>query len=199
VASQVETVNRALFKLGASPITSIDDNSKAARIMGGLWDTVRRAELSKRFWVFAMVRAQLPALATAPEWQFGNAYQLPPDFLKLVQVADVFAAPGLQDYRYYDDSPWAVEGTKILTDFAAPLKLRYVADVTDPGQFDATFVEVMASKLAYEACYAITQSREGQNVAMQDYKEAVRAASLNNAILKPPQGLPDDSWTLGRL
>ena len=156
MASQTEIVNRALLKLGGSPITSIADNSKAARVMGGLWDTVRKSELTKRFWNFALARTSLAALSDVPDWGFGVKYQLPIDFLKLVQVNDFFVSPGLQDYRNMDDSPWAIEGQELLTDFGAPLKIRYVRDITDPGTFDALFCEVMASKLAYEGCYAIT-------------------------------------------
>lgn len=198
MASQVDVCNRALIKLGAQQITSISDNSKSARVLSSLWDTVRRAELRKRYWCFALARTQLPE-TDAPAFQFGHAFQLPPDYLKLVQVGDVYVAPSQADYRTGDDSPWAIEGGQLLSMFGAPLKFRYVRDITDPGQFDALFVEVFAAKLAEEACYAITQSREGQNQAMQDYKQAVREAALANAIEKPPQGMPDDAWMLGRL
>jgi hypothetical protein len=199
MSSQVEICNRALIKIGAGQITSITDNTKAARVLSSLWDSVRRAELTKRFWTFALARTSLAALATAPSWGFGYAYQLPVDFLKIAQVNDVWIAPGLVDYRNGDDSPYAIEGGEILTDFGAPLKIRYVRDITDPGLFDQLFAEMMACALAKEACYSIMQSREGQNVALKDYDDALRAASLSNAIAKPPQGLPDDSWVLGRL
>ena len=52
MASQVEICNRALIKLGAGQITSITDNNKQARILSGLWETVRKAELTKRYWNF---------------------------------------------------------------------------------------------------------------------------------------------------
>jgi len=199
MASQVEIINRALIKLGASRITSIDDASKSAQVMSVLWDTVRRSELSKRYWTFSLARVLLPALSTPPTFGFGNAYQLPPDYLKLVQVGDQYLAPGLADYRTQDDSAWAIEAGVLMTNFGAPLKIRYVADVSDPGLFTPQFIEVMASKLAYEACYAITQSRDGQQAAGQDYKQAVREAAMANAIEKPPQGMLDDAWILGRL
>ena len=199
MASQVDICNRALTKLGADRITSLDDNSKSARSMKSLWDTVRRAEIRKRPWGFALKRDSLPSLAAAPAWGFALAYQLPPDFLRLVQVSDVFIVPSLTDYREGDDSAYAIEGGQLLTDFPAPLKIRYARDITDPGAFDALFVEVFASKLAYESCYEITQSRQGCEAAMQDYKIAVTEAIRCNAIERPPQGLPDDSWVLGRL
>lgn len=199
MASQVEICNRALIKLGGGQITSITDNTKPARTLASLWDTVRQSELRKRYWNFAMARTSLPKLSPSPAFGFANQYQLPPDFLKLVMVSDIYLAPGLDDYRNQDDSPYAIEGKVLLTDFTDPLKIRYVRDITDPGTFDALFVEVFASKLAYEACYTITQSREGQNSAMTDYKLAVLEAVRANAIEKPPQGIPDDSWMLGRL
>lgn len=199
MASQTEIINRALFKLGGNPITSITDNSQAARVMSGLWDTVRKAELTKRYWNFALARSSLAALTTAPDWGFDYQYQLPVDFLKIVQVNDVFIAPGMQDYRNMDDSPYAIEGSVILTDFGAPLKIRYVKDITDAGLFDPLFCEVIASKLAYEACYAITQSLQGREQANADYKLAIKEAGLSNATAKPPQGTVDDSWMMGRL
>lgn len=199
MASQVEICNRALIKLGAAQITSITDNTKAARILSGIWDTVRKSELQKRFWNFALARTSLSALSDVPAWGFDVQYQLPVDFLKLVQINDTFITPSQVDYRTGDDSAWAIEGQVVMCNFGAPLKIRYVRDITDTGLFDPLFDEVLASKLAYEACYAIMQSRDGQRAAFDDYKAAVREAALSNAIAKPPQGLPDDSWVLGRL
>lgn len=199
MASQTEICNRAVTKLGAARITSITENSKSARVMNALWDTVRRAELRRRIWKFATVRTTLPAVSPAPAWGYNTACQLPADFLRLVQVNDTFAVPALTDYRDQDDSAYQIENGQILTVYNAPLKIRYVQDVTDTGRFDALFVEVMASKLAYEACEEITQSLSKRQQAAEDYKQAMRDATLAGAIERAPQGFPDDSWMLIRL
>jgi hypothetical protein len=203
MASQVDVCNRALTKLGAARITALTDNSKSARVMSSLWETVRRSELRKRNWGFAMSRDSLPASATAPRWGFANAFPLPSDYLRLAQVNDTFVVPSLSDYRQEDDSGWAIERVGgvlcVCCDFDAPLKIRYVVDVTDPGAFDALFVEALASKLAYEACYEVTQSNQGREAMAADYKAAISDAARNNAIERAPTGLPDDSWMLGRL
>jgi len=203
MASQVEICNRALTKIGGKRITSMGDASVAARAMTALWDTVRRAELRKRFWSFALTRDTLPASSTTPPWGFANAFPLPANFLRLFQVNDEYAVPSLTDYRQADDSAWAIEQQDdiqvVLTDFSAPLKIRYVQDVTNPGAFDALFVEALASKLGYEACYEITQSNQRQEACAKDYSTAVAEAAKTNAIEKPPSGFPDDSWVLGRL
>jgi hypothetical protein len=175
------------------------DNNKQARIMSGLWDTVRRAELRRHPWSFAMKRAALPALSSPPAWGYSTAFQLPADFLRVVQVNDFYVSPSETDYRTMDDSPYAIEGGTLLASFPAPLKVRYVADIADPGAFDAMFVEALAAKLAYEACEGITQANEKKNVASEDYKAAIKAAAHVNAIEKPAQGIADDAWMTSRL
>jgi len=199
MASQTEIMNRALTKLGAARITNALDNSKSARVMNALWDTVRKAELRRRIWTFATTRTSLPAVSPAPAWGHANAYQLPADFLRIVQINDTFAVPALTDYRDQDDSAYQIEGGQILTDFNAPLKIRYVRDIADPGVFDALFVETLASKLAYEGCEEITQSSSKKQSAADDYKQALREATATGAVERAPQGFPDDSWMLIRL
>lgn len=199
MASQTEIVNRALTKLGAARVTNINDGAKSARAMSAIYDTVRKAELRKHNWSFALTRTALPALADAPAWGYAKQFQLPTDFLRMTQVNDVFLVPAMAEYVTGDNSAYAIEGQMILTDFGAPLKIRYVRDITDPGLFDALFVEVFAAKLAYEACEEITNSNTKKQVMDDDYRECVRIAARTNAIERPPQGIPDDSWMIGRL
>lgn len=199
MASQIEICNRALTKLGAARITNILDNSKGARAMNALWDTARKAELRKHIWQFATARTTLPAVTPAPAWGFNTACQLPSDFLRLVQVNNTFAVPGLTDYRDQDDSAYVIENNQLLTVFNAPLKIRYIQDVTETGRFDPLFVEVLASKLAYEAAEEMMQSLSKKNQANDDYKAAIREATFTGAVERPPQGFPDDSWMLIRL
>lgn len=199
MASQTEICNRAVTKLGAARITSITENSKSARVMNALWDTVRRAELRRRIWTFAALRTTLPALASQPEWGYGHGYQMPSDCLRLLQVGQTFVVPALTDYRDQDDSAYQIENGVILTDQNAPLKIRYIRDITDPGKFDALFVEAFASKLAYEGAEELTQSLSKKQQALEDYKMALRDATATGAVERAPQGFPDDSWMLIRL
>ncbi|KAF7958212.1 hypothetical protein AWV80_01185 [Cupriavidus sp. UYMU48A] len=187
MASQTEICNRAVTKLGAARITSITENSKSARVMNALWDTVRKAELRRRIWTFATVRTTLPEVTPQPEWGYGHGYQKPSDCLRLLQIGQTFVVPALTDYRDQDDSAYQLEGNLILTDQNAPLKIRYIRDITDPGLFDALFVETMASKLAYEAAEEITQSLSKKQQAGEDYKQSLRDATATGAIERAPQ------------
>ena len=199
MASRVEIANRALTKVGEARIMSLDDDVEAARVISALWDVVRDAELRSRNWNFSVKREALAALSAAPSWGFAVQYQLPSDCLRVVQVGEFFPGPSMSDYRNRNESMWQIEGGKILTDYEAPLKIRYVARIEDTGSWDALFVEVFACRLAVEICERITQSNTKRELAWNEYGDAIKSAVRADAIENPPEPLPDDSWMLSRL
>lgn len=199
MASQTQIVNLALTKLGQGRITAITDDSKAARAMNAVYDLEKLAELRKYRWSFALKRATLPALSTAPAWGFNYAYQLPSDYVSLIQVNDYFSVPALSDYVNSDDSLWSVESGQIFTDLGAPLKIRYIRNVTDEGDFDPLFVQSFAAHLAYVTCEEITGSNQKRDAAAADYKQCIKDALRVNGIERPPMSTADDSWMMGRL
>ena len=200
MASSVDIANSALTKLGASRIMSLTDNVKEAREINAIFE-IRRDKLLRTYnWNFAMKRSSLPALDSTPSWGYAYAYQKPSDCLRFIQINDFWVIPSLVNYAGGpDEEPYRIEGQTIVTDYSAPLKVRYIRRVTSSGEFDSTFIEAFAYDLAHECCEAITQSttkkqsmREGRQ---QEILEAIRA----NAIELPPQSMPDDSWVMSRL
>lgn len=192
MASQTETCNLALIKLGAARITSLDDGTKQSKIMGQLWNTVRDAEMSAHPWSFAATRALIPASATPPAFGWAYAYPQPTDFLKFIEVGE--------DWMFYTQvcgSPWfTIEGGAVLTDQGSPLKIRYVRRITNVGAWPASFVEAMACRLAAEACESLTQDLSKREAAWAERKEAVRDAKRTNDIQMPPQRAPASEWEL---
>lgn len=188
MAGKVDIANRALTKLGAQRILLLTEASNEARVMNSMFDSVLDAELRRHRWKFAIKRDSLPALADAPAWGYSFSYPLPSDYLALVQVND-FYLRGLKQTR-----PWEIEGGKILTNFQAPLKIRYVSRVADITLADPLFAEVLACKLAMEACEALTQSPQKRQMAQEEYKFAVTEAVRQDAIESPPDELPWGSW-----
>lgn len=61
MTTSVDVINRALQKLGAKRIVSHLDNSKNASETTGCYDSLRRAELRRNVWRFAIRRAMLRA------------------------------------------------------------------------------------------------------------------------------------------
>lgn len=198
--SDVAIGNRALSKLGEARVTSFGDNSKAARALTACYDIVRDAELRRHNWHFAKSRAELAALSSAPAFGYGYAYQLPADCLKVISVGDY--QPGVDTTggtrSLHDAADYAIEGRTLLTDYGAPLKLRYLRRVTDPAQFDSAFIEALAARLAVEMANELADSASRKQDAKEDYRQAILEAIAANAIETPPQPLPDDSWLLSR-
>lgn len=199
MTSQVDIANRALTKLGAARIISFGDDNKQARAVSSMFDIVRDAELRSHIWSFSVKRASLPALLSTPDWGFQFEYQLPSDSLRILMVNDIYPGPSLEDYRNQPVADYAIEGNKILADFAAPLKIRYSSRVSDTTQWDAMFVEAFACRLAMEMAEDLTQSNSKRELAQAEYMASLRGAIRASSVEQPPQALPDNSWLLSRL
>lgn len=199
MASQVEIANRALTKLGAARIISFGDDNKQSRAISSMYDHVYQSELRQRVWSFSKKRASLAALSSTPEWGYKYEYQLPTDCLRLLQVEELYSGVGLDDYVNTDTAEFSIEGRKILTDLGAPLKILYCANIEDTTQWDATFVEAIASRLAYELAEDLTQSNQKKADAMTDYQRAMSAAIRSNAVELPPRMVADNAWIMSRI
>jgi hypothetical protein len=197
--SDVSICNRALQILGATAITSLTDNNGKARALNLAFEPVRRAELRRRRWGFAIKRTSLPALSSTPDSDYAHQYQLPNDCVRLVAGGDLTSAADSSDYRCPTAGLYVVEGKRILTNLPAPLAIRYLADITDAASFDSAFVEALAARLAVECCEAITESSQKLQDARLAYRLAIREAGMANAFEKSPEYMAEDSWVTSRL
>jgi hypothetical protein len=199
LASQVDICNYAMTILGEQPITSLLDNTPRARALNAIYQTQRQKEIATHFWNFSIKRTQLAALTTAPLYQFTQAYQLPADFLKIIDVGNQYPSIDLSDYIGADDSQWAIEGQTLVCNYPAPLYLRYCADVTDEGQFDPCFVVALACALAERTAEMLTQNTAKCQKAAQQYKQALLDAVRTDAMQIPPKKPNDDTWMISRI
>lgn len=165
---QVGICNLALGWVGANPITSIDDASTTAELCRNNWDAVRDSVLEAREWTFAIKRASLAADATAPDYQWGLRYQLPSSCVRLLDADD---GSGIADFE------WVKEGEFILTNQAAPLRVRYVELVEDPLLWSPGFVMAMAYRLAFVICTPITENKGLQGDLWGLYQKALTEAA----------------------
>jgi hypothetical protein len=199
MATEVEIANRALTKLGANRITALNENTKEGRTVNSLYEIVLDAELRANNWKFSIVRASVSADVTAPVYGFQRAFSLPSACLRVLSVGEYDPPVDLSDYVGADNSPYVIEGRKILTDYASPIKIRYIGRQDTPDNFDAAFIEAFACKLAMEMAEPLSASDTKLARAAQQYKEAITAALQANAIEAPPKKISDDAWVVARL
>lgn len=188
--TEIEIINKALTLLGGNQITSRQENSPSAKTMDALYDGCRDRVLRECPWNFAVKRATLASDGT-PEWgDFSKTYPVPSDFLYLMHTQD------FEDYT--------IEGGKILADptgsvSSGPLKIKYVARITDAAAYDTLFTEALAYRLAYEACERITQSNTKKADLFQEYELTMTRAKRINGQEDAPEDYVEDPWILARL
>jgi len=180
-SNKTSICNRALAKLGEPRVANVETtNTKPARTLNEMYDSVRDALLQSYPWNFAIELDSIAVDGTAPEWGYDNRYLLPNDCLALLAIKD--------------DPDYRVRGGYIHTDEGTPLKIRYIKQVTDEAEFSPLFEEAFASKMAYEAAEPITQSNTKKEAALKDFQFAVSTAFTADALENPPTPLPEDAW-----
>jgi len=155
--------NRGLTLLGANRISSLDDDSLEAKLCKEHYDDIRKSLLRSHPWKFATKRALLAASSTAPAWGWDYQYPLPSDCLRVTEL-----------YGQEQDN-WTEEGRFLLTD-SADVKIKYIYDMTEVGNFDPNYTEVLSLDIAITLSYALTTSQ-----GLRDDLIALREGRIKNA------------------
>ena len=185
--SSVSIANRGLQILGSDRIESLTQDHPNARSMNAAYEPVRNALLRRYVWNFAKKRASVAADAAVTTWGDLNRYTLPNDFVRLIRNDE----SGMR-------LDWQIEGRFIVTADAAPLEFKYLARVTDPAEFDDSFVELLAHELALKTCKEITGNSVSQDLKDQ-HTDAFNAAKQSNAFEEDAVQPLDDDWINARL
>lgn len=154
--------NRALQKLGAAPIVSLDttvDTSDRALTMCTLYEPTLQAALQGARWKFAQIDALLLGWTCVPVHTYNCAYVLPGDLLQIEQTT------------IDEQEPWQLQSflcgtgaftcyTDILaTNVCSPIGITYTSYVTNPRLWSHLFTEALVAELAYQASFTITASQ----------------------------------------
>lgn len=177
MASQVEIANRALQRIGAKRINDLNEGSASADAIKAAWDAVVLRELSTNFWTFAITRARLSADTAAPLFGRRFQYSLPNNYLRLAPMDPTYGTP-MTDFLF--------EGTKIVTDWAPPLEIRYVRSDLTPDLYHPLFANAIAMSLAMEVCEELTQSPSKNDRVEAAYTTFIAQARRSNGIEAGP-------------
>ena len=172
--------NRALVKLGAAPIGGFDDGTAEAEAAGALYEATRDALLSAHPWSFATAQADLARLAGEPLADFAYAYQLPPDFLRVLSAGPDGRGAGLT-YR--------INGSRLLCD-ADAVVLTYVYR-PDESDFPPFFDQMLIARLTAEFCIPVTESTARAEFLFRLAEDEYRRAKLVDAQQHTPPAIAD--------
>ena len=165
--------NQALGRIGSNRITSLDEASQPARFCQMFYAQTREEVIQSHPWSFAIARKTLSRLAEAPAFGWDYQYQLPSDYLGMIQLNDWEPNEARDLYE--------IEGGKLLTDVDAA-ELRYIARITDSNLFSPAFVEALAVKLASKLITPLAGSpSQAQNLLAEYEKITAPVAAQANA------------------
>lgn len=183
--SVVKIVNNALVKIGASAIVSLTENSEAARTANLIYEQIRDATLRDHVWNFATRRVQLAQNSDAPAFEYAYSFALPSDCLRVLQMES-------------KAMEYVIEGRNLLTD-EGTAKIKYIARITDPNEFDVMFVEAMSARLAAELSITLTDSNSLYQNMMEVYRMKIVDARTIDGQESGEPNLVADTWLDSRI
>lgn len=205
-SSETEIANLALTRIGHGLISALSENSKAAETCNLHYARTRNAVLRAFPWNFAVKRATLALSATTPNHEFTYQHALPTDCLKVLRTsweADgsvgtaIYGFPGVMGYAY-DVAPYRIEGRFLLCNESVA-RIEYIAEITDPAQFDELFVDVLAQRLAAEIAVAMTDNQSLTKTMWEIYTAKLAEARTIDSQEGTPRMVVDTSpWLAAR-
>lgn len=180
----VKICNMALTLIGEPTITSLAEQSKAARLCDLRYQDVRDAVLRAHPWSCATKRIQLAASAIDPVYEYANLIPLPADFLRLIEVGE-------------NVTRYSLEGRTLLCD-SAPINIKYIYRVTDPTEFDSLLTQAIATRLAAELCLPLARSADRQQNLWAQYKDKLSEARFINGAERSGDRIETNEWLTSR-
>ncbi|WP_202884347.1 hypothetical protein [Pseudomonas lurida] len=180
MATGVSICSNALLMLGAQTINDFNEPVDRAKIAANLYPTIRDDLLRTHPWNCTIKRVLLAPDATPPAFGYENQFELPADFLRVLEVS---SSGLIIDHL--------VEGRSILAD-ASSIELRYVYLNEVENTWDASLVGLLTLAMACAMAYPITQSSALQASFEQKLAMAKKVARAVDGQEDPPQTLGDE-------
>jgi hypothetical protein len=171
---------RALLKLGAQPIASLDEGTAEAEVAANLYPGLRDALLAAHPWGFATGQATLPRLAAGPTADFRNAFQLPAGFLRVLSAGSPDRGRGLA-YRILEDRLHCDADQVVLTYIFRP----------EERAFPPHFAAALAARLAAEFCLPVTENTGRAQMLAAQAEAEFRAARRVDSQQATPRAIED--------
>lgn len=169
--------SRALLRIGAQPVASLDEGTAEAEVAANLYPATRDALLSAHPWSFATGQARLPRLVAKPVADFSHAFQLPSAFLRALSAGEG-RGQGIP-YRIHEGRLHANAERVILTYIFRP----------DESTFPPFFAAALVARLAAEFCLPLTESASRAEMLFRLAETELRSARLIDSQQDTPRAI----------
>lgn len=182
--NDTQVCNLALAEVGDSySLTDINETSNQAAVCRLFFEPTRDYMLREHPWNFARQLSALSRLADAPPFGWDNQFQLPADFLRLVEFngLDVWQVEGS-----YQVANGPSGGLVLMTDDNRA-EIIYVKRITDANLFDPLFVDALAKTLAARISTKISKDESVKDRLVAQAKAALGKAKQTDANESRPR------------
>ena len=181
----VSICNKALVLCGASPITSLTQDTPNARALNDVFEISRKSFLTECRWNFSLTRSTLATISTATiAWlhdEEAYAYTRPANALRIWQMSDIEAI-------------WREEGD-ILISNTASLGTLYTWDHSDMGLWRQKAVDAFIDKLCSDICFMILNSGTKAQAFLEKYEKVTLPKAMSeDSQTGTHQEVIDDYW-----
>jgi len=170
---------RALLKVGAQPIASLEEGTAEAEVASNLYPGLRDALLSCYPWSFATGQMELNRLEAVPVADLAHAFQLPAGLLRVISAGSG-RGRGIA-YRIHEG--------RLHAD-AAAVTLTYVFRPAE-AEFPPFFAAALVAKLAAEFCLPLTENATRAEVLHRLAEADLRLARLSDSQQATPRAIED--------
>lgn len=180
--SALALCSRALLKIGAQPIASLEEGTAEAEVAANLYPGLRDALISAHPWSFATGQAALPRLVGLPAADHAFAYQLPAGFLRALSAGAGGRGRGVA-YRLHEDRLHSDADQVVLTYIFRPAE----------SEFPPFFASALVARLAAEFCIPLTESSARAEMLFRLAESEFRAARQTDsqqATTRAIEGFP---------
>lgn len=188
IDSDAALCNRFLTRIGANQITSLEQESKEARILKANFDFLRDDVNTAHAWGFAIKRVELAQSATAPVYGAAYAYAIPDDLLGF--ITEYNELQGIE-------APYRIEGEYIVTN-STTVKIEYVARIEDLNQWSILAREAFIARLQAELAGTLTGQFNMNKNYYDLYLNKLSMAGAYNGAESTPREFIVDTWLNAR-
>ena len=167
--------NSALAKLGSKFISSLDEDTKEARLCREQYQKIKRALLYEHPWNFAKKRVTLVRSGDVPAFDYKYAFIIPADTIRIL-------SSNLDELPPPQSAPpvFKVEGDRFITN-EDPVHVVYVSGAVDESLFTPGFSELLTKKLSMDLCYALVSDIQLFSMLRADYTNYAQMMRSFNA------------------
>ncbi len=173
ITTETDLANYALAHLGEARISAISGTDAVSRRCNEFVGPTIDEVLCSTRWNCATKRATLSELASTPEHGLGHQFQLPGDFLRLLELNG-------EEWEGSDQYFERENGQVLVTDEDSA-KIRYLARI-GVAEMDPLLKECVALKLAAKLAVPLKGKEEAQAQQLALYNRALKRAAATDAV-----------------